>query len=122
MGISQGGERYGGNGGVFSLTHLEVLGDFTDEPLEGELPDEELSGFLVPPDFTEGDGSGTESMGLLHTTSGSLHGPVVSEEKRGVERVVLLLSSLRPWLRVACAGLCLGKGGRWSESDERRRR
>ena len=28
--------------GIRSKTHLEVLGDFTDKTLEGELPDEEL--------------------------------------------------------------------------------
>ena len=55
-----------------SKTNLEVLSDFTDEPLEGKLPDEELSGLLVTPDFTKGDGSGPEAMGLLDTTSGSL--------------------------------------------------
>ena len=53
-------------------THLEVLSNFTDETLEGELPDEELSGLLVPSDFTKSDGSGTETVRLLDTTSGSL--------------------------------------------------
>lgn len=36
---------------------LEVLGDFTDEALEGELADEQLGGFLVATDFTQSDGS-----------------------------------------------------------------
>jgi len=57
--------------------HLEVLGDFTNKPLEGKLPNEEFSGFLVPPNFTESDSSGPETMGLLDTTSscsGSLTG------------------------------------------------
>jgi hypothetical protein len=53
-------------------TYLEVLGDFTDEALEGELADKQLRRLLVPSDFTKGDGSGPEPMGLLHTTSGSL--------------------------------------------------
>ena len=53
-------------------TYLEVLGDFTNEPLEGELPDEELSGLLVTTDFTEGDGSWAETMGLLYTTGSGL--------------------------------------------------
>ena len=49
--------------------YLEVLSDFTDKSLEGEFADEELSGLLVTPDFTEGDSSGPEAMGLLDTTS-----------------------------------------------------
>lgn len=53
-------------------THFEVLGDLTDETLEGELADEQLGGLLVATDFTEGDGSGAEAMGLLHTTGGGL--------------------------------------------------
>ena len=48
-------------------TNLEVLGDLTDEALEGELADEELGRLLVAADFTEGDGSGPEAMGLLDT-------------------------------------------------------
>ena len=51
-------------------TNLEVLSDFTNETLEGELPDEEFGGLLVFADFTESDGSGAETMGLLDTTGG----------------------------------------------------
>ena len=36
---------------------LEVLGDLTDETLEGELSDQELSGLLVTTDLTESDSS-----------------------------------------------------------------
>ena len=50
----------------------ELLGDLTDETLEGELADEQLSGLLVPSDLTKGDSSGPETMGLLDTTSSSL--------------------------------------------------
>jgi hypothetical protein len=53
-------------------TYLEILRDFTDETLEGELPDKELGRLLVTTDFTEGDGSGAETMGLLDTTGGVL--------------------------------------------------
>jgi hypothetical protein len=53
-------------------THLEILSNFTDETLEGELSDEELGGLLVATDFTEGDGSRPESVGLLDTTCGGL--------------------------------------------------
>jgi hypothetical protein len=50
-------------------THLEILGNLTNQTLEGKFADEEFSGFLVSPDFTEGDGTGPETMGLLDTTS-----------------------------------------------------
>ena len=49
---------------------LEVLGDLTDQTLEGQLADEELGALLVTPDLTEGDCAGPVTMGLLHTTSG----------------------------------------------------
>jgi len=61
-------------GGLEAEIGLEVLSDFTDEPLEGELADEELGGLLVTPDLTESDGTGAESVGLLDTTSGGLCG------------------------------------------------
>ena len=51
-------------------TYLEVLCDFTDEALEGEFADKKLGGLLVATDFTEGDCSGAETMGLLDTTGG----------------------------------------------------
>ena len=56
-----------------SATDLEVLRDFTNETLEGELPDKELGGLLVAPDFTEGDRAGPEAMGLLDTSGSSLN-------------------------------------------------
>ena len=34
---------------------LEILGNLSDETLEGELADEKLSGLLVPSDLTEGN-------------------------------------------------------------------
>ena len=36
---------------------LEVLSDFTDQALEGQLADEELGGFLVATDLTESNGT-----------------------------------------------------------------
>ena len=36
-------------------TNLEVLSDFTNETLEGELADEELGRLLVPTNFTESE-------------------------------------------------------------------
>ena len=49
---------------------LEVLGDLTNKTLEGQLADEQLSGLLVPPDLTEGHGSGPVAMGLLDSSGG----------------------------------------------------
>ena len=50
-------------------THLEILSNFTNETLEGELADEQLGRLLVTPNFTEGDSTGPETMRLLDTTS-----------------------------------------------------
>jgi len=58
--------------GEYQNTHLEILSNFTNEPLEGELPDEELGRLLVSSDLTKSDRSRAETMGLLHTTRSSL--------------------------------------------------
>jgi hypothetical protein len=47
---------------------LEVLGDLTNQTLEGELSDEELGGLLVTTDLTESDGTRLVSVGLLDTS------------------------------------------------------
>jgi histone H3 len=47
---------------------LEVLGDLTNETLERELSDEELSRLLVATDLTESDGTRLIAMRLLDTT------------------------------------------------------
>jgi hypothetical protein len=65
-----------------ALAHLEVLRDLTDETLEGQLADEELSRLLVATDLAEGDRSGAEAMGLLHTTSGGLQDKVCQVDAR----------------------------------------
>jgi histone H3 len=49
---------------------LEVLGNLTDETLEGELADQELSRLLVATDLTESDSTGAVTVGLLDATSG----------------------------------------------------
>ena len=54
---------------------LEVLGDLSDQTLEGQLADEELGGLLVSPDLSEGDGSGPVSVGLLDSTGGGSRFP-----------------------------------------------
>ena len=47
---------------------LEVLGDFTDQTLEGQLADEKLGALLVATDLTESHGTGPVTMRLLDTT------------------------------------------------------
>ena len=49
---------------------LEVLGDLTDQALEGQLADEQLGGLLVSSDLTESHCAGPVSVGLLHSASG----------------------------------------------------
>ena len=49
---------------------LEVLGNLPDQALEGQLADEQLGGLLVPPDLTEGHGTGPVPVGLLDTAGG----------------------------------------------------
>ena len=49
---------------------LEVLGDLTDETLEGQLADEQLGGLLVTTDLTKSHGTGPVTVGLLHTSGG----------------------------------------------------
>ena len=49
---------------------LEVLGDLSHQPLEGQLADEKLSRLLVSSDLTEGHGTGAVSVGLLHSSGG----------------------------------------------------
>jgi len=48
---------------------LEVLGNFSDQSLEGQLADKELGGLLVPSDLTKSHGSGPVSVRFLHTSS-----------------------------------------------------
>lgn len=61
----------GSNSGALETeVSLAVLGNLTNETLEGELADQELSGLLVTTDLTESDGSGAITMGLLDSTSG----------------------------------------------------
>ena len=57
-------------GGLEAEVGLEVLGDLTDEALEGGLADEEVGGLLVLADLTESDGTGAVTVGLLDATGG----------------------------------------------------
>jgi len=49
---------------------LVVLSNFSHQTLEGELSDEEFGRLLVSTDFSESDGSWSETMGLLDTSRG----------------------------------------------------
>ena len=49
---------------------LEVLGNLPDKTLEGKLADEELCGFLVPPDLPQGHGARPVPVWLLNSPSG----------------------------------------------------
>ena len=47
---------------------LELLGNLTDQTLEGQLPDQQLGGLLEPPDLTESDGTRLKTVRLLDTS------------------------------------------------------
>jgi len=69
--VGLGGLLEGTDGrGLEAEVGLEVLGDFTDETLEGELADQQLGRLLVATDLTKGDGTGAVTMGLLNTAGG----------------------------------------------------
>jgi hypothetical protein len=51
-----------------SKVTLEILGNLTYQTLEWCLFDEEVGRLLVSTDLTEGDSSGTITVGLLHTS------------------------------------------------------
>merc|ERR1719285_302873 len=52
-----------------SQVSLEVLSNLTNQPLEGQLSDQQLCGFLVPPDLPESNCARPVAVGLLHTPS-----------------------------------------------------
>jgi hypothetical protein len=80
-------------------THLKVLRNFTDEALEGEFTNKELSGLLVSPNFTKSDSTRPETMGLLDTTGGVLQ-MLRSEKEQTIEG-----------LSAYCCGLASGRLG-----------
>ena len=53
-----------------SQVSLEVLGDLTDQTLEGQLSDQELSRFLVSSDLSKSDGSWSVTVRFLDSSSG----------------------------------------------------
>jgi hypothetical protein len=54
--------------------YLEVLSDLTNETLERQFTDEKFRGLLIPTNFAQRDGTRTEPVGLLYSTSGGLEG------------------------------------------------
>jgi len=69
--VSLGGLLKSGDGGALEPEiGLEVLGDLTNQPLEGELADQKLGALLVLADLSEGDGAGAEAVGLLDSAGG----------------------------------------------------
>jgi len=83
--VSLGGLLQSHDGGrLESEIGLEVLGDFTDQSLEGQLADQQLGRLLVSTDLTKSDGTGTVAVRLLHATgsggglAGSLGGQLLS--------------------------------------------
>jgi len=69
--VSLAGLLEGHDGGALEAeVGLEVLGDFTDQTLEGELADEKLSALLVTTDLTESHCSWPVTMGLLDSSGG----------------------------------------------------
>ena len=57
-------------GALESQVSLEVLGDLTDQSLEGELPQQKFGRLLVSTDFSEGNCSRPVSVGFLDTSGG----------------------------------------------------
>ena len=56
--------------GLEAEISLEVLGNFSDKALEGQLADEKLSGLLVTTDLTESNSTRAVTVGLLYTSGG----------------------------------------------------
>jgi hypothetical protein len=79
---------------------LEVLGDFTHQALEGQFTDKEFSRLLVPTDFSQGDSTGTVTMGFLDSAGGlPLEGRLVQDVREQ--------TCAQPCWRVVSAELCL---------------
>ena len=57
-------------GALEAKVGLEVLGDLTDETLEGQLSDQEFGRLLVSSDLSKGDGSWSVTMRFLHSAGG----------------------------------------------------
>jgi len=71
-------------GGLETKVGLEILSNFANETLEGGLADQEIGRLLVLSNLSKSDGSGTVTVGLLHSSSswsgfaGSLGGKLLA--------------------------------------------
>ena len=55
------------DGGTLELqVGFEILGDLPHQPLERQLPNQKMGGFLVRTDFSEGNGPGPVAMSFCH--------------------------------------------------------
>ncbi len=69
--VSLGSLLQGQHGGALEAeVSLELLGDLTDQALEGQLADEEISALLVATDLTQGHSTRAVTVGLLHASGG----------------------------------------------------
>ena len=59
--------QYGG--GLEFYIGLVILGNFTDKTRERELSNEQVGGFLVPTDLSEGDGPWAVPVGFFYTAA-----------------------------------------------------
>ena len=57
-------------GGLEAEIGLEVLCDFTNQPLEGQFSDQKFGRFLVTTNFSQSNCTWSVSVGLLDATSG----------------------------------------------------
>ena len=67
--------------GLEAEISLEILSNLSDETLERELSDQELSALLIPSDLSQSDSTRSVSVGLLDSSSrgGGLAGSLRSE-------------------------------------------
>jgi len=56
--------------GLEPQVSLEILSDLPDQPLEGQLADEQLGGLLVTPDLSQSNSSGPVTVRLLDAAGG----------------------------------------------------
>jgi hypothetical protein len=69
--VGLGGLLQGQDGGALkSQLSLEFVGDLSYQSLEGEFSHQQFSRFLVFPDFPQGDGAWSVTVGLLHASGG----------------------------------------------------
>lgn len=85
------------SGALESEVAVALVSNILDDSLERKLSDEEVSASLVLSDFSDGDGSRSESVSLLDTTHWGLSGA--------------LLAGVFPWLLDSGVGLSCGSFG-----------